>query len=216
MTKLLLVSATAAEIEPTLFFLSQGKDKSIRNFILGNLSIDVCITGVGMVNTAFELGRLEHKNYNIAINVGVAGAFNKIKLGEVVNVSEDCFSELGAEDGERFLSIDELGFGKQNLKIENPFQSSTTNDLQKVRGITVNTVHGNDTSIKRIKEKYNPGIESMEGAAFIHAANSFRWQALQIRAISNKVEKRNRENWDLPLAIKNLNDVILRVIRIGF
>ena len=35
---------------------------------------------------------------------------------------------------------------------------------------------------------------------------------IQIRSISNKVEKRNKENWNLPLAIKNLNDTVAQII----
>jgi hypothetical protein len=35
---------------------------------------------------------------------------------------------------------------------------------------------------------------------------------MQIRAISNKVEKRNKENWDTDLAIRNLNLEVTRII----
>ena len=44
----------------------------------------------------------------LAINAGVAGSFGEYDEGEVVNVPDDCFSELGAEDDEEFLSIDFL------------------------------------------------------------------------------------------------------------
>ena len=35
---------------------------------------------------------------------------------------------------------------------------------------------------------------------------------LQLRSISNYVEERNKANWDIPLAIKNLNDKLSEVI----
>ena len=52
----------------------------------------------------------------------------------------------------------------------------------------------------------------MEGAAFMYVANAFNWNALQLRSISNKVENRNKEDWDMPLAIKNLNTVLINCI----
>jgi futalosine hydrolase len=50
-----------------------------------------------------------------------------------------------------------------------------------------------------------PQIESMEGAAFFYACRQLNVPCLQIRAVSNYVEKRNRDNWHIGLAIKNLN-----------
>jgi futalosine hydrolase len=35
---------------------------------------------------------------------------------------------------------------------------------------------------------------------------------MQIRSISNKVERRNKENWDVNLAIKNLNIEVEKIL----
>ena len=40
----------------------------------------------------------------------------------------------------------------------------------------------------------------------------FAIPCIQIRAISNKVEKRNTENWNLDLAISNLNTEAEKII----
>jgi len=40
----------------------------------------------------------------------------------------------------------------------------------------------------------------------------FETPCLQIRAISNKVEKRNTKNWNLDLAISNLNTEVKKII----
>ena len=34
---------------------------------------------------------------------------------------------------------------------------------------------------------------------------------LQIRSISNYVEERNKDNWDIPIAIKNLNSTLIDI-----
>jgi futalosine hydrolase len=48
----------------------------------------------------------------------------------------------------------------------------------------------------------------MEGAAFAYVCAKMKVNAIQIRSISNQVEPRNRNNWNIPLAIKNLNEVL--------
>lgn len=205
MLKLLLVGATSFEIEPCVQFL--------KNFKTEKFTAQICITGVGMVNTAFEMGKLNKEKFDLVINAGIAGSFGKHKIGEVLQVREDCFSELGAQAGEDFLSIDDLGFGSQHIKLNDAFENGMTKQIPMAHGITVNTVHGNEPSILGIVKKHNPDIETMESAAFIHAANAFNWRALQLRGISNRVEKRNKENWNIPLAIKNLNETLIEFLK---
>lgn len=166
-------------------------------------NISFLITGVGMVATAFALGKeLSNNPYDLVINLGIAGSFDRsIALGEVVEVVEDTFAELGAEEDEIFLPLDQMGFGEVS------FRASTHAifNFKRVRGITVNKVHGNDASIEKIIHRLDPQVESMEGAAVFYACKQFNTQCLQIRAVSNYVEKRNREAWKIGLAVKNLN-----------
>jgi futalosine hydrolase len=77
----------------------------------------------------------------------------------------------------------------------------------------VNTVHGNEVSVSKAFERYHPITESMEGAAFLLACAEAGVPGAQIRAISNYVERRNREAWNIPLAIQNLNKTALEIIR---
>ena len=167
----------------------------------------VLITGVGMMNTAIRLTKELMKNkYDLVINMGVAGSFSdEIKMGDVVEVVEDYFSEIGFENGVGFERFSDL-LVKENYSVE-----GKTN-LQKVKGITVNTVHGNEHSIAEIVSRLNPDVESMEGAAVFKVCKEFVIPCVQIRAISNKVEKRNKANWDMPLAIQNLNATVIQII----
>jgi len=169
-------------------------------------TVEVLVTGVGMINTALSLTkRLSEKSYDLVINIGVAGAFNTLNLGDVVEVTEDIFSEIGFENGISFSAFTDFDL-KKKYKVE-----GKTN-LQQAKGITVNTVHGNEESIAEIIKRLNPDVESMEGAACFKVCQEFEIPCLQIRAISNKVEKRNKTNWDLPLAINNLNTTVAQII----
>lgn len=222
---ILLVSATYLEIEPLLThfkFIKQSNQK-LRHYEFKNHDIDVLIPGVGMTFTAYWLGKtLTSKRYDVAINVGLAGTFDDIvKIGEVVNVISDRISELGAEDGEKFLSLIDMDllededFELQNGEMINtiPIENKYAETLKKVKGITVNTTHGDETSIEKVKNLFQPQVESMEGAAFLYACLLEGISCLQIRAISNKVERRNKDNWDIKLAVKNLTDKSLEILQ---
>jgi futalosine hydrolase len=220
---ILLVSATKAEIFPFLknfnFPENDAKSFSVK---YKNHVIDVLITGVGMVATAFALGKAFHKRYDLAINAGLAGSFRRdIELGTVVNVMQDRFTEMGVEDGDSFLGLaeiklmDENEFPFQKSEVKNEF-SLINNFLKKLpeaKGITVNTVHGNEISIQKIAEKFNPDTESMEGAAFLYCCLQEGVPCAQVRAISNYVERRNRDAWNIPLAIENLNRKIIEIMQ---
>ncbi len=215
--KILVVSATQFEVKPLLDFLgialpTTGMNNA--NIDFENKDIQVLITGVGMVNTAFMMGRYINSLYDIVINVGVCGAFDRqLELGQLVHITSDILSEMGAEDGDEFLTYDKLNLPgehifSENYTISNPFIDS----LKKVKGITVNTVHGNEININKVQQLYHPDVESMEGAAFFAGCTRAGGDFIQIRAISNYVEKRDKSKWQMPLAIKNLNDFLINFI----
>jgi futalosine hydrolase len=195
--QILIVAATAAEIQPLTDHF--GADKPF----------DILITGVGMVATAFALGKhLAGKNYDLAINLGIAGSFDRdIALGDVVEIIEDRIAELGAQDDEQFIPIETMGFGESCF-----YPSKAITQLKQVKAITVNTVHGHEASITQIIHRLQPQLESMEGAAFFYACKQAGVAGAQIRAVSNYVEKRNRDAWKIGLAIKNLNSFAISLL----
>jgi futalosine hydrolase len=91
-------------------------------------------------------------------------------------------------------------------------KNSVIDALETVSALTVNTAHGDEKSIEKIKTLFNPQVESMEGAAFFYACLFEGITCSQIRTISNKVEKRNRDSWDIPLAVKNLCDTGIQIL----
>jgi futalosine hydrolase len=168
-----------------------------------------------MVPTAVWCSRtLAAGEYDMALNVGVCGTFDRaLPLGTVVHVVSDRLAEVGAEDGEAWLSIHELGLLDEN---EFPFHggelvnlappdNAALRALPAVGGITVNTVHGSDRSIARVLARTAARVESMEGAAFMYACLTHGLPFAQVRAVSNIVERRNRAAWKMPEAIAALN-----------
>lgn len=202
--KILIVAATYAELAPFMNHLElKGIPDEVVQFNAHQLRF--LVTGAGMVATAYALGKaFSQDQYDLALNVGIAGSFSrKLHIGELVEINQDVFAELGAEDDEDFISLEELELG------ETQYGSSYNGELQtllkRVKGITVNKVHGNENSIEETVEMFTPKTESMEGAAFFYACEEAEVPSLQVRAISNYVERRNKDNWNIPLAIGNLN-----------
>lgn len=179
-------------------------------------------TGVGMVATAARCSKaLARTRYDLALNLGICGSFDPALVpGSVVHVVEDCLAELGAEDGDAFLTVRELqlldeGAGPlQGDKLVNaaPPTNAVLASLPAVEGITVNTVHGNERSIAEVSRRFNPRVESMEGAAFMYACLLGQVPFAQVRAVSNMVEKRNRAAWRISDAIANLGRTGLTIL----
>ncbi len=195
--KTLVIAATELEIAASIPIFIETKT-------------DYLVTGVGMVATAFSMGQyLAGKSYDLLINVGIAGSFSTSHpLGSLYKVKTDRILGFGAENDQHFIPIDNLGFGTSVFVESLPQQDlgSSFYQLPYMNSITVNTVHGAEESIAEIRKEYcSDLLESMEGAAFFYVANKLKIPCIQVRAISNLVEKRNVENWNIPLALKELN-----------
>lgn len=208
--RLLLVSATTAEVDS----LATGIRACTEH------DLQILVTGVGMVATAAHVARvLATSRCDVALNVGLCGAFDRgLPIGSVVHVVEDHLAELGAEDGDRFLDVSELGLrGTEVPESSGPLAnrvppaSAMLDRLPRVRGITVNTVHGREASIAEIERRLRPQVESMEGAAFMYACLLAGVPFAQVRAVSNRVERRNRETWRIPEALSNLAAAVTQV-----
>jgi futalosine hydrolase len=223
--RVLLVAATRPEVAPLISSLAlPAKRGPIVGGILGVHAVDILVTGVGMVATAAWCSRaLATSQYDVAINLGVCGSFNpELPPPAAVHVTRDVFSELGVEDGPALLSLKDIGlqdpntFPFSNGYLENlePPPLPTLADLPAVSGITVNTAHGDEQSIARVVERWSPDVESMEGAAFMYACRIAGVPFAQVRAVSNRMERRNRAAWDLVGAVRQLARVSRRLLEL--
>jgi len=190
-------------------------DAEIAEIAPSDGDVDFLITGVGMVATAAQTSRaLARTRYHLALNVGVCGSFDRaLTPGSVVHVVSDRIAELGAEDGDAFLTLDDLTLPGEPVFVNAaPPANAALMQLPAVSGITVNTVHGNERSIEAVVRRFAPQVESMEGAAFMYACLINGVPFAQVRAVSNIVEKRNREAWQVGKAIASLGRAALSIL----
>lgn len=222
--RVLVVAATQAEVSPFVAALNRASvvGPRVTKYQCAGHDVHVLISGVGMVATAAWCSRLlSTERFDVALNLGVCGSFEpEIFPGSVVHVVSDRLVELGAEDGDAFLTIhemkllgaDEFPFTAGRLVNTSPPALATLAAMRTVDGITVNTVHGDDESIARVKRRFSPEVESMEGAAFMYACLIQGVPFAQVRAVSNMVERRNRSAWKLDDAIANLGEAACRIL----
>lgn len=190
---------------------------------LGNFDISLLVSGVGSISTAWALKQWISLNEkpDLAINAGIAGSYrDEIIIGDVVMPLSDCFADAGIEDGDNFFTLAEAGLISANefpfregfIYTDTIYSTKIKSILKPVRAITVNTATGSEISRERLLKKFNPDIETMEGATFFYICARENIPFLALRAISNKVEPRNKSIWDIALALNNLSEKLNEVI----
>ena len=212
--KIIIISATEFEFNPSI-----SKIKSSKKY-----DISFVVTGVGMLATAVRLSRIIYKHKpDLIIQAGIAGCFDiNIKLGETVVVKNEFLGDMGVEENNIWKDLFDM-----KLKDDSSDTYDSPNDskaiyikgsipnkhinyfnptnLTTVNAITVNQITTQQIRINQLIEKYNPTIESMEGAALHFAGNYFEIPYLQIRSISNYIGERDKSKWRIKEAIENLN-----------
>ncbi|MDX2062902.1 MAG: futalosine hydrolase [Bacteroidia bacterium] len=164
----------------------------------------VClVTGVGMVNTAFALGAYlsTQPAPELLLNVGICGSYGPAHPpGTLVEVREEVYAELGAEDGEQWLDLTALGFaafahGGEPVynRLVNP--TPPLPHYPGVRGATLQQVTGHPATHARLVARWQPEVETMEGAAVLQAALQADVPCTCLRAVSNWVAPRSEQPW---------------------
>ena len=222
--RILVVTATDAEVAPLVASLVPASTRSsrLKSYTHGYRAVDILTTGVGMVATAtWCSGVFARERYDLVLNAGVCGSFRPaLPPGAVVHVTTDRIADFGAEDGATFLTVqqlqllnaDEFPWTSGRLVNSAPPINEPLQRLPVGDAITVNTVHGDDATIARAVERYNPHVESMEGAAFMYACLVHGVPFAQVRAVSNIVERRNRAGWKLREAVEALGATVLEIV----
>jgi futalosine hydrolase len=213
--KILIVAATPAEAE--VIGRIQEIGRTGNDFVFRNSEITLLITGVGSAATSWGMSKWISANPkpDLAINIGISGSYRKdIGIGEVVVIQSDCFADAGIENDGEFETLGEAGlsdpdmfpFKNGSIIAEDRYLKLAGTFMKKVKAITVNTATGSEATRDKLLKKFNPDIETMEGATFFYICCGEKIPFLAIRAVSNYVEPRNRGKWNIPLALGSLSE----------
>jgi len=219
--KILVVAATSAESD--ILLLMPGIKSNPEGLLFGRYEISTLVTGVGSIATAWMLTKKLSSGFkpDLAINIGIAGSFrDHLPPGEVVVPVSECFADAGVDTGKGFLTLAEAGlqdpdkfpFRGGKIIAENMYVKRALELLKPVKAITVNTSSGSPLVIEQLKRKYDPDIETMEGATFFYICSGENIPFLALRSISNKVEPRNKGKWDIQIALNKLQNKLTEVL----
>ncbi len=214
--KIIITAATHFEVAPAY---QQVNIASITSKKYGNINFHV--SGVGMLAAAFSFTRLLMKERpDIIIQAGIAGAFDtNISLGNTVAVKEELLGDTGVEENGIWKDIFDLKLVNSDAapfeqkKLINPYLNRLNLlNLMEIRSVTVNEITTNPLRIQQLKNKYDPCIESMEGASLHYVCNELSVPYIQLRSISNYVGERDKSKWKMKEAIINLNQMLLQLV----
>ena len=227
MHHVILVAATEFEMLPFLNYCKKNLGVYEDHiFTTGDTYIHILITGVGITNTTYYLTRyltqwsgLIAEKPTLVVQAGIAGAFDRtLSLGEVVEVSSETWGDLGVTEADgSFTDVFEMGLLSPG---EFPYNEgrllrsgqALSDKLRQVSGLTVNRVSGEAVEITALRSKYPCDIETMEGAAFFQVCLLEKVTFTALRAISNYITPRNKAEWEISLAIDNLNERLIQLI----
>jgi futalosine hydrolase len=206
--KIIVTAATSFEIQPTINAFA-------------NSNVQFQVTGIGMLATAFSLTKLILlEKPDIVIQAGIAGSFDThLPLGKVVTINSETIGDLGVQENNNWKDVFDLklvdanSLPFTNKQLQNPYLAQlNTLALEEVAAITVNEISTNKQRISQLQAKYNPTIESMEGAALHYVCNSLQVPFIQLRSISNYIGERDKTKWQMQKAITNLNETLIKLL----
>ena len=203
-----------------------SEEKAVREAVdAARCSCEIIVTGVGgaamswALQKRFSAGALPP----MVIGAGIAGSYVPSLIpGDVVLTRSDCFADMGVDDNGDFRSLfrenladpDSPPFIGGRIFCSEELSGILSGRFRAVTGATVNMASGSQAVIDRIRKAWDPDIETMEGAwlAYACAVSNVPW--ISVRAVSNMVEPRNPGNWDIPLALRRLQESMKQVLEL--
>lgn len=162
--------------------------------------------------TALALG-----SYDLALNVGVAGAFREGGLaeGDVAVANVITAADLGAWAPAGFLDLSVMGLDGAggvacpSTWVEHVHQQLLLAGVPSRCGmiLTLSAMTGTDSRAIELFERHHALAEAMEGAGMAEAATRWGLPVMEIRSMSNLVGDRDREVWQLGPALGRLSEV---------
>jgi futalosine hydrolase len=212
--EILLIAATNFEIQPTINYLAD------RDCLIGSNRFDVLITGIGSMSTAYWLTKsIEKKRPALLIQAGVAGSFSEnYPPGSLVLVNEEVTGDLGVEENNEFKDVFDMGLPQVSdpytgkSLVNNEQEMLQRYNLPLVKAVTINEITTRSARIQQLQQKYQPVVESMEGAALHYIALMEKIPYIQLRAVSNMVGERDKSKWKMKEAIDKLNEQLITMV----
>ncbi|TAN37567.1 MAG: futalosine hydrolase [Nitrospirae bacterium] len=240
-TKIGLISAVPFEGKQLLKKLTKaaapGSGVPLYTGTLSGLGILYAVSGLGKVNAAHAATLLITAHApSLLINFGVGGAypFSGIGVGDVALATGEIYVDEGVLLKDGLKTLDEIGIplvrsgriryynefplhtGRQGKVIDAALARSQRlfPEFRVAAGpfATVSACSGTTKRGRELAKRFNVICENMEGGAVAQVCAIHKVPLIEVRGISNLVEDRAREKWDLDQAAANCQMVLIDLI----
>ncbi|PWT75695.1 MAG: futalosine hydrolase [Bacteroidetes bacterium] len=209
---ILLVGATHSELDAIESAISPKENLKKH--------LSMAVTGVGLVSTTYSLLKIvSREKPDLILQAGIAGCFKMNQEGSVVVVRDEVVADMGVLESDEFRDVFDLGLADKhdmpytNGHLPNPYQKLIKySALPAVNGISINEITTEPDRIRSYQQRFDPFVESMEGAALHYVCIEERIPFLQLRAISNFVGERDKSKWQMKAALGALQTEIIGLI----
>ncbi|OQY22087.1 MAG: futalosine hydrolase [Desulfobacteraceae bacterium 4572_35.2] len=239
-SKLLILTAVAAESDQLISALHQPQTiqcghLTVYTGLIDSQNLAIACCGIGKAAAAAATVLLINKfTLSHVLMVGCAGAYLEggLTVGDIAIASDEIMGDEGVLTSNGFLDMEQLGFAIVQCGEQRFFNRFPTTDtmverfnavltpyaqqhsLQCKTGsfVTVSTCSGTALIGQQLYQRTQGIIENMEGAAVAQMCAQYQIPFSELRVISNMVEDRNMDQWDLTGAMTRAQHAALQVI----
>ena len=234
---LLILTATAYEQQYLRESLQEAttQRRGHRAWVRGMIGVKPVVlieTGIGAVNTAQALTvALQEINPELVLQIGIGGAYlgTGLNIGDLALATEENYGDLGVITPAGWLPADEIGIpvlstdrDYYNTYPLDPALVARAQHILEQSGecvvqgpfVTVQQCTGCEDIGNELAARFNAICENMEGAAAAHICTLYTVPFLELRAISNRVEDRNKDAWDIPRAVQRVQIAAQKLVEV--
>ena len=198
-------------------------------------------SGMGKANAAHAATVLLEKfSPDMIILFGVGGAYPStgLRVGDIAVAEKEVYGDEGVQVKDGFQGTDFIGIphakkGRKKYFNGFPLNEKLVGKVKKVippcpplvKGgwgdfkikvgtfVTVSTCTGTRKRAIELRKRFRAICENMEGASVAHICTLYGTPLVEIRGISNVVEDRDREKWNIRLAADNCQKAVVEFIK---
>jgi len=209
--------------------------KSIIAGTLAGRDVLLCVGGMGKVNAAHAAALMISEFSPDALLIfGVGGAYpsSGAAVGDIALAQVEIAGDEGVLTHDGFKDMEYIGIPllktstsvifttypasehllKRALHSLGCTSGSGMTGIHSGTFVTLSTCTGTTSRARDLEDRYHGLCENMEGAAAAQVAGLHEIPWLEVRGISNLVEDRDTQKWDIPKAAEAGQRAILRIL----
>lgn len=196
-----------------------------------NRDVTYVASGIGKTNAAHAATILIEKfSPELVILFGVGGAYPSagLEVGDIAVAEKEIYGDEGVLAKDGFHGTESIGIpllkeGRKKYFNEFPLDKNLIKHVTRYAlrvtnfkagtFVTVSTCTGTRKRALELRKRYGAICENMEGAAVAHICAIYGAPMLEIRGISNIVEGRDKNKWDIRLAAENCQKAVMEMFK---